>query len=356
MRAEMADQRLPPGGQFGAQLAARQLGQGRRVGRAVDEGLEHGPPGDAKNVGRDRGQLDPRVLEQLVEPVDLTRPLLDEDFALAREPAPLADGAGGTKLPRSNPCSSTCASHTQSCTSVLRPGTCLRWAAFTSRHAKRSSRTVTGDTDRPRRTSPRLSGTRRGGVLRGEQRRRRGRPHRPAGWWIRIEPDGRENDRIARDRSAPPIPAAANHSERRPSPFRSTTSEPNSRPAGSVSSSRLGTLGFPTAARGGGNAGSSQHALFEWLDRKCDCPRRSRAPNGAARDRIGAWRGTPQGRRSSLAPHAPQVTKPCRAPPAVEWFQVAPGQPGRSQELPACQQDHSETGLQLPWRSVSAGS
>src|SRR4029450_10729554 len=50
-------------------------------------------------------------------------------------------GAGGPKLPHKRACSSNCAIQAQSSTSVLRPGTCLTWAALTSRQVKVSSST-----------------------------------------------------------------------------------------------------------------------------------------------------------------------------------------------------------------------
>src|SRR5829696_7815450 len=50
--------------------------------------------------------------------------------------------AGGTKLPRSSPCSSNSASQAASATSVLRPGRILTWRALTSSSSKpRSSST-----------------------------------------------------------------------------------------------------------------------------------------------------------------------------------------------------------------------
>ena len=49
-------------------------------------------------------------------------------------------GAVGMKLPRSSPCSRSCASHSQSFTSVFRPGRCLTWRALTSSSSKHGSR------------------------------------------------------------------------------------------------------------------------------------------------------------------------------------------------------------------------
>src|ERR687898_410163 len=48
-------------------------------------------------------------------------------------------GAGGTKLPRSSPCSSSSASQAASATSVLRPGRILTWRALTSSSSKPAS-------------------------------------------------------------------------------------------------------------------------------------------------------------------------------------------------------------------------
>jgi hypothetical protein len=47
--------------------------------------------------------------------------------------------AGGTKLPRSSPCSSSSASQAASATSVLRPGRILTWRALTNMSASPSS-------------------------------------------------------------------------------------------------------------------------------------------------------------------------------------------------------------------------
>lgn len=55
-----------------------------------DERLEHRPPGDAEHLGGDRGELDPSVLEDLLQPLHLARALLDLRLAVADEVAKLA--------------------------------------------------------------------------------------------------------------------------------------------------------------------------------------------------------------------------------------------------------------------------
>jgi len=59
--AEMADERLPQGRQFGPHAAPRQLGQDRGVPCALDQRLEHGPSRGAQDVPRHGRQLDAGV-------------------------------------------------------------------------------------------------------------------------------------------------------------------------------------------------------------------------------------------------------------------------------------------------------
>jgi hypothetical protein len=60
-------------GEFGDLVAEPALGQVREdlgVLFAADEGFEHGPAGDAHDVGGDRGQFDAGVLQQFLQPLD----------------------------------------------------------------------------------------------------------------------------------------------------------------------------------------------------------------------------------------------------------------------------------------------
>jgi hypothetical protein len=65
------------------QRSARELGQHRRVGRAGQERVEHRPPGDAEDVAGEAVELDPGVLEDLVQPVGLTLTFPDLRLAVA---------------------------------------------------------------------------------------------------------------------------------------------------------------------------------------------------------------------------------------------------------------------------------
>src|SRR5262249_60524159 len=85
-------------------------------------------------------QLDVRALQQLLLPVRLADPLMDEHRAVTREIPQLRIGGGGMKLARNSPCSKSCAIHSQSRTSVFRPGTALMWWAFTRMTAHWPSR------------------------------------------------------------------------------------------------------------------------------------------------------------------------------------------------------------------------
>jgi hypothetical protein len=63
---------------LGLQPALRQGGQRLRVALAGDQRVEHQPARDAEDVGGDAVELDPGVLQALVQPVDLLRALADQ--------------------------------------------------------------------------------------------------------------------------------------------------------------------------------------------------------------------------------------------------------------------------------------
>ena len=67
--AEPAGQRLGQRGDLRPQPPLGQIGQHGRVAFPGDQRLEHRPPRHAEDVGGDRGQLDPGVLEQLLQPL-----------------------------------------------------------------------------------------------------------------------------------------------------------------------------------------------------------------------------------------------------------------------------------------------
>ncbi len=76
-------ERFPQRRQFLAQLALGQLGEHGRVGRARDERVQHRPPRRAEDVCGDAVELDPRILEDLVQPVRLPLALADLRLAVA---------------------------------------------------------------------------------------------------------------------------------------------------------------------------------------------------------------------------------------------------------------------------------
>jgi len=82
---EMTGQGLAQRRDLLAHLPARELGQDVGIGFAGDQRIEHVAPGLAHHVRRDAVELDPGVLQGLVQPVDLTRALLDLRLAIARE-------------------------------------------------------------------------------------------------------------------------------------------------------------------------------------------------------------------------------------------------------------------------------
>lgn len=85
--AEAAGQRLGELGDRAAELALGHLREDLGISFAADECLQHGPAGDAHDVGGDRGQFDPGVLQQLLQ-------ALDDLTALAGEL-----GAGSGQVP-----------------------------------------------------------------------------------------------------------------------------------------------------------------------------------------------------------------------------------------------------------------
>ena len=60
-----------------------------RVGGALDQGIQHGPGGHPEDIGGDRCQLDPRILQQLVQAIGGPAPLLDQHLAMPRQVAKL---------------------------------------------------------------------------------------------------------------------------------------------------------------------------------------------------------------------------------------------------------------------------
>lgn len=95
MAVEVTLQRLLECGDLLAHLPPREIGQDLGVGLAGDERVEHVAPGLAENVRGHAVELDPGVLQRLVQAVDLALALLDLRLAIAREIAQLADRPRG---------------------------------------------------------------------------------------------------------------------------------------------------------------------------------------------------------------------------------------------------------------------
>ena len=85
MAGEAALQRFAQGGDLLAQRPLGQLGEHLWVVGAGDQRVEHPPGGHAEHLGGDRGELDPGVLEGLLDPLHLTRALLNLGGAVANQ-------------------------------------------------------------------------------------------------------------------------------------------------------------------------------------------------------------------------------------------------------------------------------
>jgi hypothetical protein len=92
---ERAVQGLLELAELAAGHAPGELGQGRRVALASDDGVEHVPAGRAVDVGEDRRQLQVRVLQELLRPLLLRRAGLDEVPPVAGAGPEAADVLGG---------------------------------------------------------------------------------------------------------------------------------------------------------------------------------------------------------------------------------------------------------------------
>ena len=92
-RAHLPVQRLGQLRPLGAQLAQGQLGHGRRIRLPGHQGCQHGPSGLPQHIRGHTGQLDVDPLQQLLDAIDHSRPLLHEGRAVAGGLAQVALGA-----------------------------------------------------------------------------------------------------------------------------------------------------------------------------------------------------------------------------------------------------------------------
>ncbi len=81
-------------GKLLAQLALRELCERVGVAMPVDQRAHHRAARDAHHVGRDARELHAGVLQQLVQPVDRARALVDQRLAIPRQVSELTDRLG----------------------------------------------------------------------------------------------------------------------------------------------------------------------------------------------------------------------------------------------------------------------
>ena len=84
-------------GIFLRSLPRGELGEQLGIGRPGDQRVEHRPAGLAEDVGRDAVELDPGLLERLVQPLRLALALGDLRTPIARQLAQITDRLGRDK-------------------------------------------------------------------------------------------------------------------------------------------------------------------------------------------------------------------------------------------------------------------
>jgi len=87
MGAKAALQRLAQRWQLGPQSPLGKLGERLGVADPGHQRLQHRPARDPQDVGGHAGQLDPGVLQHLLQPLHLTGALVDDRLAVAGEVA-----------------------------------------------------------------------------------------------------------------------------------------------------------------------------------------------------------------------------------------------------------------------------
>ena len=160
VRSEASRQAAAQGRKLLAQFAPRQVGQHVRVGGALDQGIQHGPGGHPEDIGGDRCQLDPRILQQLVQAIGGPAPLLDQHLAMPRQIAKLPNRRRRHEAAPQQPVLQQLRDPDDSPrTSVFRPGTCLMWVALTeqTREARPRGRRTQASSRHPCSPSPRAS-------------------------------------------------------------------------------------------------------------------------------------------------------------------------------------------------------
>ena len=114
---DLPAQRLAQRGDLAPQPAFGQPCEHLWVALAGNQRGQHGPTRDTEHIGGDRVQLDPAILQRLLDALVLAGMGLDEPLAVAGQVPQLADRERWHEVPRSSPCSSSSASHSASRTS-----------------------------------------------------------------------------------------------------------------------------------------------------------------------------------------------------------------------------------------------
>jgi len=100
---EASLERLSQGWDLLAQLPPREVREHLRVSLAGDQRVEHVTGGSAPDVRGDAVELDPGVLQRLVQPVDLTSALLDLRLAIPGQVPQLPDRLGSHEVRSQQP-------------------------------------------------------------------------------------------------------------------------------------------------------------------------------------------------------------------------------------------------------------
>jgi len=128
---EVPDQGFDQIGDTAAHSALGHAGQYVRVTLTGEERLQHLPPGHAEDVSGHTGQFDAGVSKFFLQPLGFPGAFCGQRGPVAGQVTQLRIGSGGTNDAFGRPHSASCASHTASATSVLRPGRPLACAALT---------------------------------------------------------------------------------------------------------------------------------------------------------------------------------------------------------------------------------
>jgi hypothetical protein len=137
--AEAALERLPQRRQLGPQPATGQVGQHRRIVVPLTSASSIARPETPKVSLATHASLIPASSRTLCSRCASRVRSWTSALRYRVRSRSSRIGLGGTKLGRTRPCSTSWQIHTESATSVFRPGTFLRCWAFSSQHSNPSS-------------------------------------------------------------------------------------------------------------------------------------------------------------------------------------------------------------------------